>query len=251
MIEIFSYIILGCGVAVLSSFLGFGGGTLIVPLLPFISGVDIKTTIATSLAVVTLNAANNTYNFHKKNLVRWKLVLSIAIGSVLFAVISSKLTHLFDADLVRWIVIGVFAVVVLITYLGPFRVPQFIRNNTTTNHIIAGTFAGMVAGLGGIGGATILIPLLIVGRWVQNQEVAPVGNAINALTACASVVTLILSQEKVEWKAVLIILVTSTIVSIYTRSKQHLLSEDQRRYGIITFLLLVIALQTVKALKLI
>jgi uncharacterized membrane protein YfcA len=248
--EIIAYILIGGGVALLSSFLGFGGGTLIVPLLPLVSSFDIKTTIATSLAIVTLNAANNTFSFHKKKLIPWKLVLTISMGSVFFGVMSSKLTSAFDADLVRWIVIGVFLIIVLITYLGAERVPLFIRKNHISNQLIAGAFAGMVAGLGGIGGATILIPILIVGRWTTNTEVAPTGNAINMLTAASAVLTLIFSQETVEWRAVFIILLSSTFFSIFARKKQHLLSEVSRRHLIIGFLIFVILLQTGKALKL-
>ena len=90
-IDILSYILVGVGVGVLSSFLGFGGGTIIVPFLPLISGLDIKTTIATSLATVALNASNNTFNFHRKNKVRWGLVLTMCIGSMTFGFLSSKI----------------------------------------------------------------------------------------------------------------------------------------------------------------
>lgn len=250
MIEFFGYILIGTGVALMSSFLGFGGGTLIVPFLPIVSGLGIKETIATSLAVVALNSANNSYNFHKKKLINWKLVLSISVSSILFAIISSKLTHIFDEMLVRWIVITIFTTVVFITILGPARMPSFMRKNNLFNHIVSGILAGVASGFGGIGGATVLIPLFIIGKWTENQEVAPTGNAINMLTAFASVITLAFSNEKVEWQAVILILIFSITISFFARKKQHLLSEKLRRYLIIIYLSIVIILQVARAIKL-
>lgn len=248
MFEIAGYLFLGVGVGLLSSFLGFGGGTVIVPFLPVISGLDIKTTIATSLSVVTLNAFNNTIDFHRRQLVPWKLVFKISAASVLFGVLSSMLSSRLDEVAVRWSVIAVFVVIATISYLGPQRVPLFIRQNRLLNHLIAGVCAGIIAGLGGVGGATILVPLFLVAGWTQNKEVAPTGNAINMLTSGVAVTTLILSQQRVEWKAVLIILLTSMSVTHFARKKQHFLNEIIRRHLITAFLATVILIQIARAL---
>jgi uncharacterized membrane protein YfcA len=249
MIDIFSYILVGIGVGLLSSFLGFGGGTIIVPFLPLISGLDIKTTIATSLATVALNASNNTFNFHRKNKVRWVLVLTMCIGSMTFGFLSSKAINLINEYYVRWTVIAVFIVLTLITHFGIKTVPKFLRQPTTFNLVLMGAFAGIASGFGGIGGGTFLIPILIVGQWVENDEVSPAGNAINMLTAGTAALTLAFSNQRIEWLAAIIILLTSLAVSHFARQKQHLMSDKQRRYAIVYFLSFTILLQIYKTLN--
>lgn len=243
MLALFGYILIGTGVALLSSFLGFGGGTIIVPFLPLVAGFDIKTTVATSLAIVTLNAANNTFNFHRQKLVRWKLVAIMSLGSISFGFLSSKLTHFLDEQFVKTAVIIVFSFLALITYLGKERVPVFLRKKTIFNQILLGALAGMSSGLGGIGGGTFLIPILIVGHWVDNKEVSPTGNAMNMLTAGSAALTLFFSNQHIEWMAVIIILFASLVASHFARSHQHRLSEKHRRFSIVGFLVFTILIQ--------
>ena len=242
-IETLSLIFIGICVALLSSFIGFGGGTIIVPLLPFFTGMDIKSTIATSLTIVALNASNNSYNFHRKSLINWKLVLTMALGSLIFGFLSSKITSLISDTYSRWSVIGVFVALAYITFAGPKKVPQFLRESRFRNQVIVGIFAGITSGLGGIGGGTFVIPILLIGRWVENQRVAPTGNALNMLTAGVAAVTLAFSNGEINWKAVVIILTTSMIGSHFARKVQHTISEHKRRYAVGIFLIFAILLQ--------
>lgn len=49
---------LGASVGALTGFIGVGGGFLIVPVLVLLSGLDIKTAVGTSLAVISFNSAS-------------------------------------------------------------------------------------------------------------------------------------------------------------------------------------------------
>jgi uncharacterized membrane protein YfcA len=241
---------IGLIVALLSSYLGFGGGTVVVPLLPFLTGLDIKSTLATSLAVVALNAANNTYHFNQKKLIRWSLALTISCSSVLLAVFSSYYSHHISEGIVRWLVISVFIFVAVLAAMGPRVLPTALLAPKTFNYLLIGALAGLVAGFGGLGGATILVPIFLVGRWTLNEEVAPTGNAINMLTATAvSVETLLTSAHLIRWPAVGVILGTSMLVSHFARQKQSRLTETQRRSWMVLFLLLVIIIQVQRAVR--
>lgn len=254
MSEIFNFqngalIALGILVGLLSSFLGFGGGTIMVPLLPWIAGYDLKTAVATSLAVIGLNAANNVQSFHREKLIRWKMVFIMAIGSILMAVLCSHLTAMISDLATRIAIVIIFSLIAYMTHRGPESVPIFFREFNLRNQILGGLSAGIVSGLSGIGGGTILVPLFLVGRWTKNEEVSPNGNAINMTTAAAGALTLIFSKQSVSLKAVILLLIGSLITSYFARKKQKGLSERMRRNTIVLYLSSVVLLQIYEILK--
>lgn len=54
--SIFSLVLYGIGIGLVTGFLGAGGGFLIIPALVFFVGLDMKTAIGTSLAIIALNS---------------------------------------------------------------------------------------------------------------------------------------------------------------------------------------------------
>lgn len=54
--SIFSLVLYGIGIGLVTGFLGAGGGFLIIPALIFFVGLDMKTAIGTSLAIIALNS---------------------------------------------------------------------------------------------------------------------------------------------------------------------------------------------------
>ena len=242
-------ILLGVLVGVLSSFLGFGGGTIMVPLLPWIAGYDIKTAVATSLAVIGLNAANNVRSFQKEKLIRWKMILTMACGSILMAALCSRMTSLIPEFWTHIAIILIFSLVAYMTYFGPQVVPRFLREFNLRNQILGGVAAGAVSGLTGIGGGTILVPLFLVGGWTKNEEVSPNGNAINMVTAASGALILFLSRNMISLEAVGLILAGSVVSAHFCRKKQKLLSESLRRKSIVIYLGSIVILQIYELVK--
>ncbi len=245
-----SYLGLGIAVGLLSSFLGFGGGTIMVPMLPWIAGYDIKTAIATSLAVISLNSANNVYNFHRENLIRWPLVGTIATGALVMAYVGSQLTMIIPETYSRLSILFVFVLLTYQSFRGPEGTPQFLRHTNLRNKLFVGSGAGLASGLTGIGGGTLLVPLFLVGRWVKNEEVSPTGNAINMIAATAGALTLFFAHRTVSWRAVIFILVGAMITSHFARKKQKKVPEDLRRKIVGFFLLSLILIQIYELYKL-
>lgn len=64
---------------------GVGGGVVMVPAFVMLLGVEQKTAIATSLAVIAPTAAVAIFKNTGNNLVDWRLFVPTAIGACLFA----------------------------------------------------------------------------------------------------------------------------------------------------------------------
>ena len=72
---------------------GVGGGIIMVPAFTLALGLEQKTAIATSLAVVVISGISGTANhvFSKSDLIDWKLVAVTATGAALAAWFGSDL----------------------------------------------------------------------------------------------------------------------------------------------------------------
>jgi len=240
MTDILGYLLIGVGVGLLSSFLGFGGGTLMVPILPLIAGLPTKSAIATSLFVISLNSLRNTWSFHKKKLVDWEIIKKIIPFAIIFALLSSYATYLVQTQILNWILVFIFLFLTLMTWLGPNNTPKIIREKNLRNFIISGTGVGTLSGLSGIGGGTFVIPLMISGQWVLPQMVSPTGNAINFFTATFGCLMLGMNSDLIQYQPGLWILAASILTSQWARQKQSAMSELTRRKLIVAFLITVI-----------
>ena len=106
MTEAFYLLLMGGLVGATSSLLGLGGGFMIVPLLPLITGIDHREAIATSLMTILFISSTNSYFFHKQSLVKWKLALALgsstAIGSYFLCPLEPIYFHFFISSWSFW-----------------------------------------------------------------------------------------------------------------------------------------------------
>ncbi|NES21620.1 MAG: sulfite exporter TauE/SafE family protein [Symploca sp. SIO3E6] len=173
-----SLIFAGAGIVagILAGFLGIGGGTVLVPLLLAL-GYNYPQAIATSSLSIVITATSGTLqNWHQKAFT-WERVLMIGLPAVVTAQIGVYLTKLFPDYWLK----AAFGILLLFNiYLVQLR--KFIKNqqqqepqeieknkdtgswvsNSTTTSIATGSLAGVLAGLFGIGGGVIMVPLQIL-----------------------------------------------------------------------------------------
>lgn len=150
----------GVGAGFLSGLFGVGGGLVIVPALMAVLGMDQRRASATSLAAIIVTAAvgSGTYALHGE--VSWAGAALLVVGALAGSQIGVWLLRRLPAPALPWILIGFTVFVIVSQYL---HVPT--REGTVsltlascTLMILVGLCAGILSGLVGVGGGSVIVP---------------------------------------------------------------------------------------------
>ncbi len=146
-----------------SGLFGIGGGFIMVPLLTFLLGFPVKRAAATSLAAIFLTAIAGVIGYALNDGVVWAAAIALSAGSVVGSFIGARLLQVIPQRVIIWIY------VVLLTVLA-FRLLWSAESTTDTwivspwwvvGLIAVGLVAGVMAGLLGVGGGIMVVPILI------------------------------------------------------------------------------------------
>lgn len=165
------FLAVGIAAGILSGLFGIGGGSLIVPCLVALAGMDVLHASATSLAALLLPVgALGVWQYHKAGLVQWKvagwLSAGLLTGSALGAEFALSLP-------IHWLERGYAGFLLYIAqgYLGLGKLlrgkslvetdPGPRRDGPAPVWLATGFAAGIVAGLFGKGGGVVIVPVLM------------------------------------------------------------------------------------------
>ena len=165
-----------CGLVagLLSGVLGIGGGIVLVPIIKSLGYSPVEAVATSSMAIVMTSLSGSLQNYRMGKL-DFKKVILLGLPSFLTARIGVWLTSLFPA----YLLLVAFSIFLIINiFLSNFRrtlaKQQEIKSKQTVNPIIAylgtGGLTGVLAGLFGIGGGVILVPLqmLLLGANIKS-----------------------------------------------------------------------------------
>lgn len=185
----------GLGAGLLAGFLGIGGGVVVVPLL-LAFGYEPKQAIATSILAITITALSGTIQNWRMGYIHPQRVIALGLPAFISAQLGVYLANQAPS---RLLLIGFALLLLLNIYLMELRrrllrgQPVMQRTQWTTNPLVArlatGGTAGILAGLFGVGGGVIMVPLQIL--WLGEPIKVAIQTSlgvivITALSACLS-----------------------------------------------------------------
>ncbi len=167
-----SVIFLAVGIAagVLSGLFGIGGGSLIVPSLIALVGMDVLHASATSLAALLLPVGIlGVWEFHKAGFVQWRVAGWLSAGLVAGSALGAEFAMNLPAV---WLERG-YACFLLYIALGYLEIDKRLMGKSReesagprkecgiTVLLVVGFAAGIIAGLFGKGGGVVIVPALM------------------------------------------------------------------------------------------
>ncbi|HHF2556128.1 TPA: sulfite exporter TauE/SafE family protein [Haemophilus influenzae] len=173
------FILLICGICtnMVSAIFGIGGGVLMVPILrTLFPALPIQVISATSLTIVMCTALINLLFFHKQkikidyiNMILWSIAMVIGMQ------IGFELSFYFSTAIISLIFTVSLSALAIKTFLNRSRIQIEVFNMSPIERAkgsISFCGGGLIAGITGIGGGSILAPLVGQLKGVKTQQIA-------------------------------------------------------------------------------
>ena len=192
MLIVASLLIVGLFVGLLSSIFGLGAGVIMMPAFLFLfPSLSQQTIIASSLLVIVANSGANIFHFSRSNFKGRALVfiplIAAACGGIFLGGFLSSFTSVAMMKLV-------FAVAITPTAVLMWRVRIPNPSGQGKNHLpvvnylqlkvgTSGFLGGLVSGLTGLGGGSMMVPLLTRFLHLSPPQVSLYSNTTMAATS--------------------------------------------------------------------
>ena len=160
-------LLLCCGLlaGLLGGYLGVGGGIVIVPFLTLVLGIDIKTAIPISMAAIVVNSLAASSEYLKKGMVDLELMVVLSFAMVIGMIIGSTLLTIVPTTFVKLLLALVLIYTAVSLVKGKEKSAVAVMENKRSRLWLCALLAalgGVLAGLVGVGGGVIIIPLMFL-----------------------------------------------------------------------------------------
>jgi uncharacterized membrane protein YfcA len=158
-----SYVLVGIVAGYFSGLFGIGGGFIMVPLLAFLLGFPVKRAAATSLAAIFLTAIAGVIGYAINDGVVWAAAIALSAGSTVGSFIGARLLQVIPQRVIMWIYVVLLTVLaVRMLWSSASTADSWVISPWWVVGLIAvGLVAGVMAGLLGVGGGIMVVPILI------------------------------------------------------------------------------------------
>jgi uncharacterized membrane protein YfcA len=192
MFEFLLAYILSLCIGILASITGLGGGFLYVPTLTLVFGLDPRVAIGTSLAIMIFSSLSASIWYHRQGIILFRVSLILMIPSMIFSIIGSFISTLFDVRVIiaffclMLIMVSLELLVPRFRFLREIRIgPSFVltakvptRENQPIiriwySHLFFwGAVGGLISGMTGTSGGAIFVPALATAGIPMHYAVA-------------------------------------------------------------------------------
>ncbi|MGR6980526.1 sulfite exporter TauE/SafE family protein [Testudinibacter sp. P27/CKL/0425] len=252
-------ILILCGMLtnLMSAVFGIGGGVLMVPILyTLFPELPLQIIAATSLTIVIGSALINLIYFYKQKIqMSFKSVLVWSLGMIIGVQLGFETSFYLSDDVIIAVFIGTLTLLSIRTILN--KSPKTV-SSAVSDDCLKGAglclFGGTIAGMTGIGGGSIMAPLLGQLRSVRPHQIAPYTNYMMVLGGLGSLYGYLAKTPPVHltfgWQigyvnfSIVAIVVSSSFVTSFLSMKiRGILKPDLAR-KLLGLILLVIASYT-------
>ncbi len=195
-------------VGVISAALGIGGGFVVTPVLILIFGFEPTLATGTALFMISFTALSATQAYYKKNLIRYKIGLFLALATILGSSIGAYISVSLESSVYRILFSVLMLPIALRFIVKPKRprrsleesnevlatekqssleeavrveevgyhdlgIKELVQHPRALAGLMAAFFTGVIASLLGIGGGVLMVPILaLVFDFEQHEAVA-------------------------------------------------------------------------------
>lgn len=167
--DLLSYVIVGIVTGILSGLLGLGGGVVMVPALTFLFSWQgfpneylMQLAAGTSLAAMIMTTLMATWSHHRRGTVQWTMLKYFLPGMVGGSLLGVWIAKQVSTQSLRWI-FACFAVLLSLKLLFAAKDQESakVRALNLATLFMFAIGIGILAGLLGLGGGVLLIPLFL------------------------------------------------------------------------------------------
>jgi uncharacterized membrane protein YfcA len=143
---------------------GVGGGIVMVPLMLWMLGFDQRRAAATSLAAIVLSSISGSITYLATGHVDVVAGLLVGAGGIFGSLIGARLLKVLPVVWLRWGFIALLVIIAVRMFLS-FDVERGADFEfsvvTVIGLVVTGLFMGVAAGLFGVGGGVLIVPIFI------------------------------------------------------------------------------------------
>lgn len=180
----FAAIALALVIGITLGALGSGGSVITLPVLVYVAGVDPKTAVAMSLAVVGGTSIAGAHLHFRHGNFHAKAALLFAGGGIAGAYYGSALTHLFPPQTLMLTLAALMGVISILMLHGGLRdlTPGQCRE---VRCAVVGAGVGVLTGFLGVGGGFLIVPALVLLAGVEMKQAVGTSLAVIAANSAA------------------------------------------------------------------
>ena len=188
-------LVTGVGVGFASGLLGLGGAFIMTPVQYMIftdmglsPDTAIKLAFGTNLLVVLPTAASGAWRHHRQRAVWWRAAFIIGGCSLIFAFVGATLTAYLPGEALKTI----YGVIVLLSGIRMLTAGQLqVEKEPVDNPWVWIGWAvplGLISGIFGIGGAIVMIPVMVLALKFKMHNAVATSLAVMILTSIGGIV---------------------------------------------------------------